>query len=426
MSMNKNVLFLELNEINFDIVERYVSDGIALPNFEWLLEQSAIRTSAEREYELLEPWIQWVSVHTGLEFGEHSVFRLGDIDKFKGDQIFEIVEGNGYNVGCLSPMNYSNKLDNPAYFIPDPWTASSTDGRWYSAFLSKALRQAVNDNSKGRISLSSAFYIVLSSVYLLNLAELAQVGKRFFWALKKKYRRSMFLDFLLARILVSLNRRHSPDLSVLFLNAGAHIQHHFMLSSSVISNARRNPDWYISAGEDPLMELLECYDDILGFLKKSGLNIIACTSLQQVPFVDPIFYYRLNDHAGFFKALGFNFSSILPRMTRDFLVVFDNNADRDSFRDNLKLLLVDDVPLFGLVEVRDRELFITMDYPHEITGSVFVFEMRLLDHISFVAIKNGEHDSNGYLFVDERLPIPDIPDGAHVKEVFGYLKSLFP
>ena len=40
---------------------------------------NSIKTRSEQEYELLEPWIQWVSIYTGKTAKEHGVFRLGDI-----------------------------------------------------------------------------------------------------------------------------------------------------------------------------------------------------------------------------------------------------------------------------------------------------------------------------------------------------------
>ena len=33
-------------------------------------------TESESEYENLEPWIQWPSVHTGLPFKDHKILRL--------------------------------------------------------------------------------------------------------------------------------------------------------------------------------------------------------------------------------------------------------------------------------------------------------------------------------------------------------------
>ena len=84
------------------------------------------------KYENLEPWVQWPSVHTGKTFMEHNVFRLGDFVNSNSEQFFEKVESAGFSVGAVSPMNASNKLKNPAYFIPDPWTKTPCDGSFFS------------------------------------------------------------------------------------------------------------------------------------------------------------------------------------------------------------------------------------------------------------------------------------------------------
>jgi len=78
--LDKRLILLELNEINFDIVQKYTdSHETRFPSLKKLLAGPHIRTSCEKQYEELEPWIQWASVHTGKEFKEHGIFRLGDI-----------------------------------------------------------------------------------------------------------------------------------------------------------------------------------------------------------------------------------------------------------------------------------------------------------------------------------------------------------
>src|SRR4026207_498000 len=77
--MQTRLLLLELNEVNFEFVEAYTRRG-ELPNFAALFQQHGFtRTTSETSYEQLEPWIQWVTAHTGKSLAEHSVFRLGDI-----------------------------------------------------------------------------------------------------------------------------------------------------------------------------------------------------------------------------------------------------------------------------------------------------------------------------------------------------------
>ena len=116
-----------MNEINFDIVKGYISRGEKLNNFKSIIEGNFLNTHSEEEYELLEPWIQWPSIHIGKNFAEHKIFRLGDIVNSDEKQIFEVLENDGYKVGAVSPMNCKNELKNPLFFIPDPWTKTLSD-----------------------------------------------------------------------------------------------------------------------------------------------------------------------------------------------------------------------------------------------------------------------------------------------------------
>ena len=115
----KKLNLLELNEINFELVEKYIDQAPnAFPGLKRLFELKTFQTFGEREYDNIEPWVHWVSVHTEKDFKEHQIFRLGDIVEFKGEQIFEKLESSGLKIGCVSPMNAENRLQNPAFFIP--------------------------------------------------------------------------------------------------------------------------------------------------------------------------------------------------------------------------------------------------------------------------------------------------------------------
>jgi len=83
------LIFLQLNEINFEIVQEYLKKGVILNGFKQIINDNLIHTKSEKKYELLEPWIQWPSAHTGKSFEEHGIFRLGDSVNCKDDQIFE-------------------------------------------------------------------------------------------------------------------------------------------------------------------------------------------------------------------------------------------------------------------------------------------------------------------------------------------------
>ena len=153
--MKNNVVLLGLNELNFDFIKYYISKNL-LPNFKKIFNlQHPIETFSEKEYHLLEPWIQWTTIHTGKSFSQHKVLRLGDIvDRKDLSQIFEELESKGKSIGAISPFNVDNRLKNPLFFVPDPWTKTKCSGNFMVRAIYNAIHQAVNDNSSGKLKLN--------------------------------------------------------------------------------------------------------------------------------------------------------------------------------------------------------------------------------------------------------------------------------
>ena len=162
--MSLKLLLIQLNEINFDLVDKYLSKAKKNKFYNLRIIKDTFKsfnTYAEDKYENLEPWIQWASVNLGKKFNQHKIFRLGDIVNFpKEKQIFEKIEDKGFKVGVVSPMNTENRLKNPSYFIPDPWTDTHSDNSSFSKRLLKMLKQTVNNNSSGKLSFNSVMIII--------------------------------------------------------------------------------------------------------------------------------------------------------------------------------------------------------------------------------------------------------------------------
>ncbi|MGK0180583.1 MAG: hypothetical protein ACI8PD_002395 [Nitrospinales bacterium] len=431
--MRKPLILIELNEINFDVANQYVKGNPGLlPSFEKLMSLHNISTVAEENYEELEPWIQWPSVHMGKDFSEHGIFRLGDVVNNYHRQFFEILENAGFKVGAISPMNASNAMVAPSYFIPDPWTRTKSDGSMWGRSLSKAISQAVNDNSQSKIEFSSLLAIVAALFYFVSPVRyfryfIDAIGSR-----GKAWRKALFLDKLLDEIHRKLLRKSKPDFSVVFLNAGAHIQHHYFYCSPYVRTEKlKNPDWYISDEYDPMKEMFQSYDRILdSYLSNDELEVIVATGLSQKPYDRLKFYYRLKDHARFLTEIGIHFASVQPRMTRDFLILFSSEQEVVAAKNTLDKILVDDsVRLFDDIEVRDKSLFVTLTYPSEITNETSCHvegrEYELHRSVCFVAIKNGMYQSNGYAFFTPGVSRLAPPEKSHVKTLHHTVLNYF-
>ena len=425
------LILLELNEINFDIVNKYLESGEQLDNFEKLFLGDLISTSSEKKYSHLEPWIQWASVHTGKTFEEHKIFRLGDIADSSETQIFEKVEKAGFKVGAISPMNTKNNLINPAYFVPDPWTNTLSDNSLLSRMLSYSISQAVNDNAQSKITFKTLVFLSISLLISLKFIDLVKISFFAATSLFKPWRKALFLDLALFKIHQYHLEKKLPNFSTLFLNAGAHIQHHYFFNSKVLKKTLKNPKWYIYEKKDPVLDMLKTYDFIIGeLLKIKEYEKIIATGLSQEPYDKIEFYYRLKNHNSFLNKIGLNFKKVYPRMTRDFLISFDSNEDALEAEKILSEIKVNNKDkLFGEIDNRGKNLFVTLTFDKEIFKKTYVEikgkKINVFNKTAFVAIKNGMHHEKGYAFFTNKISSFAPSNYKHVKNIHGTILNYF-
>jgi hypothetical protein len=428
--MKNKTILLGLNELNFDYIKFYINQGL-LPNFKKIFEiQPPIETVSENEYKLLEPWVQWVTVHTGKAFKDHKIFRLGDIvNNYKLSQIFEELEADGLSVSAVSPFNAENRLKNPAFFVPDPWTKTNPSGNLIVKALYQAVHQSVNDNAKSKLNLKSMISLGLGLLLYVPISRWFHYVKTVSKA-KNPGAKAVILDSLLADVHLTLLKKYKPDFSNLFLNSGAHIQHHYLFNSKAYQGNLKNPEWYCPRDYDPLIQILSEYDYQIGeILKLKDIKLIIATGLHQQPHEHLTFYWRLKEHVKFAEMIGIkNFLQILPRMSRDFLVKFKNETDALNAENLLNSFYAskDDIKIFE-VDNRGASLFVELVYPNDIDESVSIYSKesnlkleKFKSYIAFVAIKNGEHNGIGYLTSNFKL---NLENQIHLTNLKSIIKE---
>jgi hypothetical protein len=428
----KPLIFLEMNEINFDYIKRYIDKG-HLKNFcHVLVEHGICETTSETKYEILEPWIQWVSARTGRSYAQHHVFRLGDIVDSNVDQHWEILERKGLTVAAISPINAANRVQRSPFWIPDPWVSTSTSGGRFERELANAVRQAVNDNATESLSFRTILTLVRTMLTKTKLKSWPSYGVSMLGILKRQHwSKAILLDRLLADVFFRLWSAHRPDFSTLFLNSAAHIQHHYLISSGAYEGSQENPAWYIRKNADPVLEIYKVYDSILGEAIKLDARIMVATGLKQVPHEKVVFYYRLRDHARFLSQLSIPFESVHPRMSRDFLIECANREDALTAENVLKGLQSAQFEQVFDVDNRGESLFVTLVYPQEIGPGFAVLDQNrgvaigdFYPHVAFVAIKNGQHHASGY-FVDTALRDGEAPKTMRLENLFDRVVEHF-
>ena len=437
--MKSSLLLLQLNEINFDIVDKYLanSENNEFLNLKYLKNNfNFFHTFGEGKYKNLEPWIQWTSVNLGKTFDEHKIFRLGDIIKHSSQkQIFETIEEKGFKVGAICPMNTENRLVNPSYFIPDPWTETSSDNSKFSNRLSKMLKQSVNDNAAGKLTLSSMLTILEILIKTIDFKNTYFLIKLALSSIINPWKKSLVLDYIIHMVHMKFLKKNFSNFSTIFFNAGAHIQHHYLFNSKYINEVSKNPDWYVKSISDPIEDMLQVYDRIIGNYLKilNGENkLIVSTGLRQVPYKMVKFYYRLKQHSSFLKKIGVKFAKVLPRMTRDFEIIFENEHDQRNAKiilQNIKCLN-NNLNIFGEIEDRNKSLFVTLNYPNEVKKNDYIkinseLKLNFYNEIVFVAIKNGMHDSKGYVFCSLNSGFKTPSEPIHVSKLHDIILDFF-
>tara|TARA_Y100000590_G_scaffold420582_1_gene523421 strand:- start:4873 stop:6165 length:1293 start_codon:yes stop_codon:yes gene_type:complete len=407
--MKNNFFLIQLNEINFNIAFKY-SKKYNFKNINKLYENKLknYTTSSENNYSLLEPWIQWVSFYTGLSANDHGIYRLGDITQSNKELIFEKIENKGFHVGAICPMNAKNNLKRPKYFIPDPWTDTKSDHTYWSKLIHRLISKLVNKNANNSISFKDIIYLLLIFLKFVRLKNYFKMMSLALTSFKFKWRKAIFLDILLNEIHLYLFKKNKPDLSSIFLNAGAHIQHHYFFHSEFHLNPLKKI--HNNLLKDPLFEVLKSYDSILGDYINLNSSYLILTGLTQSINPNPKYYYRLKDHKNFLDLLKIKFKKILPRMSRDFVIEFDNSNDASSAEkilSNIFFSNFENKKLFDKIDNRGKSLFVTLTYPNKINkDDKIVVNNKLIDifdKVVFVAIKNGIHDPRGYFFISKNL-----------------------
>ncbi|UUL82177.1 hypothetical protein [Sphingomonas qomolangmaensis] len=430
-----NVVSLEMNEINFEFVKSYVAKG-ELPHFaELLAKYELTETVAEEDYRLLEPWIQWPTVYTGMSYAEHGVFRLGDIVGTTHEQVWEALEARGVSVGAISPINGANRCAQADFFVPDPWTATPVTGDEGLKTLSGLVGMAVNGNATGGASLASLGPKLMP--FVLRFARPTSWGAYAACLAKvRKYKwaKAAFLDRFLADVFLKLRAKHGTRYASLFLNAGAHIQHHHLFEAGVYQGENRNPDWYSTAGRegvDPMLFIYRIYDGILrDVLALADTRVLITTGLSQTANGRTKYQYRFNDHVATLHRMGVGDFAVNPRMSRDFLLEFPDAASATAAAAKLAAFACAGKPFFS-IEDRGRSLFCQICYfgpPEglaEVTADGRTFDIA--DEISLVSIENGIHQTIGY-HIDTAVPrrAADTPARIPLTSVFARTLAIFP
>lgn len=416
----RRVIQIELNEISYATIQKLCKSG-ELPHFERISKQwSHIHTTSETQYEQIEPWIQWITAHTGKSFAEHQVFHLADSDKLEHPQIWELLSDVGVESAIVGSMNaFRGSRTKGGLFFPDPW---AKDGKAYPEALqplwdvisAKVQGHAVSDISPSEILkvFAATFRYGISPDLYAKIA-FQILGQKL--EPLKKWRLAGLFDEFLADIFLSLLGDRRYRFCTLFLNSVAHYQHHYWrnFEPEQFSASVRSPD--CRSFDDPVRYGYKLYDAILGkILARLDLTqdlVMIVSGLSQVPYTHSesqggMNYYRLLDHQQFLNATGLAGFRAFPMMSRDWQVAYANEEEKQKLYQTLGEMTVGGEKLFKLSSDREHYVFletaVTKGIPTDQQISLQGVALGEF-HCYFknIAIKSGHHTGLGSLWVSK-------------------------
>jgi hypothetical protein len=420
------VIVLELNELTPALMDRFISQG-HLPGFERMRSESvACITDAEERAPALNPWVQWVTVHTGLSLQEHGVFLLNDGPKFRAPRIWDIVADAGKRAWICGSMNSAMNTSHPEnlFILPDPWAVGVRPHppNMFDAFYDLVSRY-VQEYTRDKPPLSKVAYLRFMRFMVENglspktvMETMRQLyGERLS---KTKWKRAAILDSLQWDVFRHNYRKLKPTLSTYFINSTAHYQHFYWRNMQPELFEIRDHSSRDEGTENAILFGYQKMDRIVQdamALAGNDATLVLCTALG----AQPMLKYdadggrqiiRAKDMDAFlaFAGVAKNYS-YAPVMSEQFHLIFANEADAIAAQERLVALKTDDGRDVMMARRDGNDLLcgvIVLTMPAQDTKVVTPFsnEPRLFHDIFYPAqgLKSGMHHPDGILWI--RLP----------------------
>lgn len=406
----KNHILFEINEICPSLIDRFEHEGI-LPNFKkYRLYFNRYQTQADSDHPALEPWIQWYSVHTGLPYSTHGVFRLTEGATAGHPDIWSIIKERGYKVMNFSSMNTAPLTGENDFFFPDPWSkekANPTELQPIADFIANQVRDyTVPDHKINYVTFVTSLVkhgLSLSTIIMgmkQILTEKLQ-NKAF------KYKRIFVLDGILIDMFLNYHRQNKPNFATFFTNSVAHIQHgYWRYFEPEKFNIPINKPELTDAVKNAYINIDYRLGQLMAYTQKNNIKLSIASALSQRPYTKEEntggrHYYRPRNINNLLEKLGIVPHTCEPVMTHQYILRFrtlEAKKHADTILNQAKLVDFD----------TENPLFTVQDADNGI-GTIFDCKPRTpVSETAKTLINNTE-----YAFQELFYMIDEIKSGGH-------------
>ncbi len=346
--MTRPIIVLEFNELTPALIERFIEAG-DLPGFARLRSESTVCiTDAEERAPNLEPWIQWVSVHTGLSYREHRVFLLGEGAKLAAPRIWDVVADAGERAWVCGSMNSAitaRRREN-LYLLPDPWSAEVEPNPpdQFEAYFN-FVRAQVQEYTRDKPPLHAADYLRFIRFMVsagLSPRTVTDTVRQLAGELERgtRWRRAPILDRLQWDAFRHFYRKLRPAIATFFVNSTAHYQHFYWRDMDPQTfELPPDPGRDVGAAEAIRFGYQRMDRIVQEALALAGdeATVVLCTALSGQPLLKYDVdggkqIIRVNEIEGLLSYLGIaGKPGYAPVMSEEFHLIFANEGDaRDA------------------------------------------------------------------------------------------------
>ena len=102
----KNLLAININEFNLDFLKKGAKKYNCKNILKFLKLKSIKTYSVDKEQDKnLDPWVQNISINTGMKSSKHKIFNLGEKLPSNTFQIWDLLSKKKLRCAVWSPMN---------------------------------------------------------------------------------------------------------------------------------------------------------------------------------------------------------------------------------------------------------------------------------------------------------------------------------